>query len=34
VAARKQVHEPETRIVAGHLMFRAWIAQTDDNAQR
>ena len=34
VTARKQVHEPETRIVTGHLMFRAWIAQTDDDAQR
>src|ERR1700735_1942204 len=34
VTARKQVYEPETRIVTGHLMFRAWIAQADDDTQR
>src|SRR5258707_15834039 len=34
MAARKQVHEPETRVMPGHLMFRAWIAQADDDAQR
>jgi hypothetical protein len=32
--ARKQIHEPETRVVAGDQMFRARIAQTDDEAQR
>jgi hypothetical protein len=32
--ARKQVHEPETRIVAGHLMFRSGISETGDYAQR
>src|SRR5277367_1898590 len=30
MTARKQLHEPETRVVASHLMFRAWIAQTND----
>src|SRR5258708_15542498 len=34
MSARKQVHKPETRIVTGHLMFRSWIAQADDNSQR
>jgi hypothetical protein len=34
MAARKQIHKPETRVVASHLMFRAWIAQANDDAQR
>jgi hypothetical protein len=34
MTARKQVHEPETRIVAGDQMLGTRIAQADDNAQR
>ena len=34
MTARKQVHEPETRVVAGDLMFGPRIAETDDDAQR
>src|SRR5882762_5024500 len=34
MTARKQVHEPETRVVTSHQMFGAEIAQADHNAQR
>jgi hypothetical protein len=34
VSAGKQIHEPETRVVTSHLMFRSGIAETDDDAQR
>src|SRR5450432_2795319 len=34
VTARKQLHKPETRVMPGHLMFRSWIAQADDDSQR
>jgi hypothetical protein len=32
MAARKQVHKPETRVVPGDQMFGARIAETDDDA--
>ena len=34
VTARKKVHEPESGIVPSHLVFRTWISQADDDAQR
>ena len=34
VAAREHVHEPEARIVAGHLMLGPGIAEADDDAKR
>jgi hypothetical protein len=34
MAPRKEIHEPEARIVAGDQMFGPGVAETDDDAQR
>jgi hypothetical protein len=34
MTSRKQIHEPESRVVAGYQMFGSRIAETDDDAQR